>query len=195
MIFRLMTPKEIEYWYKALLPDCFVPDEIKPWADFERLLSEDRYEIWGVFSDDPKKPLPFGFATIWKRPGIPLVLLDYLGVMSSGRNGGTGAWMLQQLKTQGRPLVCEAELPIDGSPEEENSLRRRRIAFYERCGLHPAYEMCTCGFRMQALLMNDTACDLNDLMRWHKLLYDEKRTDVKVPIGPNEIPQPAYWMQ
>ena len=196
MQFRRMTQPEIEYWYAVLLPEGFAPNEIKPWADFARLLAEDRYEIWGLFEDDPADPAqhPIGFACLWKRSGIPLVLLDYLGVTEALRNGGRGAWMLTQLKGQGRPLVCESELPVEGSSETENALRRRRIAFYERNGFRPAYEMATCGLRWQALLINDEPYDINDIMRWHKRLYDEKRTDVQVPIGPDEQPRPPYWM-
>lgn len=197
MQFRRMTPPEIEYWYAVLLPEGFEPNEIKPWADFERLLAEDRYEIWGLFEDGPAGPGndPIGFACLWKRSGIPLVLLDYLGVTEALRNGGWGAWMLSQMKGQGRPLVCESELPVEGSSEAENAIRRRRIAFYERNGFRPAYEMATCGLRWQALLINDEAYRINDIMRWHKQLYDEKRTDVQVPLGPDEQPLPPYWMK
>ncbi len=213
MQLRRMTRPEIEYWYAVLLPEGFEPNEIKPWADFERLLAEDRYEIWGLFEDGPEQNSaasadpeqnsaasadsaqhPIGFACLWKRPGIPLVLLDYLGVTEAVRNGGYGARMLAQLKAQGRPLVCESELPVEGSPEAENAIRRRRIAFYERNGFRPAYEMATCGLRWQALLINDEAYSINDMMRWHKQLYDEKRTDVQVPIGPDETPRPPYWI-
>ncbi len=197
--FRLMDERERSYWYRVLLPEGFAPNEIKPWADVERLLAEDRYEIWGLFPDGKSDPadsgLPAGFACLWKRAGIPLVLLDYLGVTASRRNGGLGARMLTLLKEQGRPLVMESELPVDGSPEEENTIRRRRIAFYERNGFRPAYEMATCGMRWQALLIGDEPFDLQDIMTWHKALYDEKRTDVKVPLGPDETPAPPYWMK
>jgi len=191
-----MNEQQIRCWYRTLLPECFAPNEIKPEADIARLLAEDRYEVWGLFEDGPadSDQIPIGFACIWKRKGIPLVLLDYLGVTAAARNGGYGAWMLEQLKKQGRPMVCESELPVDGDPDEENAIRRRRIAFYERNGFRPAYEMATCGLRWQALLIGDEAQDIKDVMRWHKQLYDEDRTDVKVPLAPGEKPQPPYWL-
>ena len=191
-----MNEQQIRCWYRTLLPECFAPNEIKPEADIARLLAEDRYEVWGLFEDGPadSDQMPIGFACIWKRKGIPLVLLDYLGVTAAARNGGYGAWMLTQLKKQGRPMVCESELPVDGDPDEENAIRRRRIAFYERNGFRPAYEMATCGLRWQALLIGDEAEDIKDIMRWHKELYDETRTDVKVPLAPGEKPQPPYWL-
>ncbi|MBR5642409.1 MAG: N-acetyltransferase [Firmicutes bacterium] len=193
-VFRLMDEKERDYWYAYLLPEGFAPNEIKPRDDVERLLKEDRYEIWGLFPDDPQS-LPAGFACLWKRPGIPLVLLDYLGVTGALRNGGWGARMLGWLKEQGRPLVLESEMPVADASEEENTIRRRRIAFYERNGFVPAYEMATCGMRWQAMLAGGEPYDPAYIMRWHKELYDEKRTDVKVPLGPNEVPELPYWMK
>ena len=196
MVFRAMKNGEIDYWYAHLLPEGFAPNEIKPREDVDRLLAEDRYEIWGLFPDDPEQGcMPAGFACLWKRPGIPLVLLDYLGVTGKLRSGGWGAWMLAKLKEQGRPLVLESELPVADAPEQENAIRRRRIAFYERNGFVPAYEMATCGMRWQAMLTGGELYSLEDLMRWHKLLYDEKRTDVKVPLGPDEVPELPYWMK
>ena len=199
MRFRTMTPQETEYWYAALMPEAFAANEIKPWDDVVRLLAEDRYEIWGLFEELSDAPdagdLPIGFACLWKRAGIPLVLLDYLGVTAARRNAGLGAQMLAFLKDQGRPLVMESELPVEGADEAENAIRRRRIAFYERNGFRPAYEMATCGMRWQALLIGDRPYELTDIMRWHKELYDEKRTDVKVPLGPSEVPELPYWMK
>jgi GNAT superfamily N-acetyltransferase len=193
-VFRLMDEKERDYWYAHLLPEGFQPNEIKPRDDVERLLAEGRYEIWGLFPGDPES-LPTGFACLWKRLGIPLVLLDYLGVTGTLRNGGWGAWMLARLREQGRPLVLESEMIVPGASEEENAIRVRRIAFYERNGFHPAYEMATCGMRWQAMLTKDEGYSLEDIMRWHKELYDEKRTDVKVPLGPDEVPGLPYWMK
>ena len=194
-VFRLMDGKERDYWYAYLLAEGFQPNEIKPRDDVERLLQEDRYEIWGLFDADDPQSLPAGFACFWKRPGIPLVLLDYLGVTGTLRNGGWGAWMLARLREQGRPLVLESEMIVPGASEEENAIRVRRIAFYERNGFHPAYEMATCGMRWQAMLTKDEGYSLEDIMRWHKELYDEKRTDVKVPLGPDEVPELPYWMK
>lgn len=189
--FRTMTEQEIEPWYTQELCTAFIPHECKPLEDILALRAEKRYELWGLFSG---KNL-LGYAALWSSPAFSLVLLDYLGVTASRRNGGLGGEILRRLQQQGRPLVTEAELPVDGACETENVMRRRRIAFYERNGFTPAYVMATCGLRWQALLHDPTGVDMVDIMRQHKELYGDKRTDVKVPIAPDEEPELPYWMK
>ena len=191
MVFRQMTPAEIECWYHTLFSEAFAENERKPLRDILALADEGRYELWGLFDDGDM----LGYATLWKRPGIPLVLLDYLGVSAALRNGGLGAGILARLKAHGFPIVTESELPVPGNTDDENEIRRRRIGFYRRNGFVPAYEMATCGMRWQALLANTEGLDPADIMVWHKTLYGTERTDVKVPLGPDEVPEMPYWMK
>ena len=86
-------------------------------------------------------------------------------------------------------------MPIEGDNEKENHIRIRRIGFYQRNGFVPTYEMATCGMRWQALLANAKGMDLASIMRWHRELYGPERTDVKVPLGPEEAPEMPYWMK
>ncbi len=191
MEFRTMTKQEIERWYVGAFAEAFAENERKPLADIFALISEGRYELWGLFEEAEM----LGYAAIWKRAGIPLRLLDYLGVVKERRNGGLGASMLSLLREQGVPTVTESELPIAGDSEEENAIRLRRIAFYERNGFSPAYEMATCGLRWQALVLSAEEFALAEVMRWHKELYGVEREDVVVPLGKNETPRPPYWMK
>ena len=186
-----MTMREIKYWYQNELSEAFTENERKPLADIIALLQENRYEIWGLFEDSKM----LGYACLWKSPETPLVLLDYLGVNAALRNRGLGAAILSHLKSLEIPLAAEAELPIEGDRPEENQLRLRRIGFYRRNGFASAYEMATCGMRWQAMLINADTIPLSTVMRWHKRLYGEERTDVKVPIASDEIAPPPYWMQ
>lgn len=190
MEFRLMTEKETENWYAGELCDTFAPQECKPLSDIFALIAQDRYELWGLF--DGANLL--GYAALWKAPGIPLVLLDYLGVTKSRRCGGLGGEILRLLRGQGRPIVAEAEEEVPGDGEEANLLRRRRIGFYRRCGFTEAYRMATCGMAWRALLSGAEAYSAEDVMTWHKTLYGPERTDVKVPLLPGEVPKMPYWM-
>lgn len=191
MEFRQITPKEIEYWYAVEFSQTFAENERKPLADILDLAAQGRYQLWGLF--DGERML--GYATLWRRDGIPLVLLDYLGVSAALRNGGLGAGILARLREQGFPIVTESELPVPGDSDAENRIRLRRIGFYRRNGFTPAYEMATCGMRWQALLANTDGLEMTDIMAWHRALYGPERTDVKVPLGPDEVPELPYWMK
>ena len=191
MEFRQMTPREVEYWYAAEFSPAFAENERKPLPDILALAAQGRYELWGLFDGTDM----LGYATLWKRRGIPLVLLDYLGVSARLRNGGLGAGILSRLRAQGFPIVTESELPVAGDSDAENDIRLRRIGFYRRNGFLPAYEMATCGMRWQALLANTDGLEPSDIMAWHKALYGPERTDVKVPLGPDEVPEMPYWMR
>lgn len=186
-VFRKMNREEILLWYKTDFSEAFAENERKPIADILKLVEQSRYEIWGLFDQSGI----IGYATLWKREGVPLTLLDYLGVKAERRNRGIGAQILSILIS----LVTESEMPIEGDNEKENHIRIRRIGFYQRNGFVPTYEMATCGMRWQALLANAKGMDLASIMRWHRELYGPERTDVKVPLGPEEAPEMPYWMK
>ena len=189
-VFRMMSKREIEMWYAADFSEAFAENERKPLPDIFALIEEGRYQIWGLFDGEAA----LGYATLWQREGIPLVLLDYLGVKASLRNGGLGAQILRQLQSKGFLIVTESELPVPDDSEEENSIRLRRIGFYRRNGFTPSYEMATCGMRWQALLYGAKDDSLVQIMEWHRELYGSERTDVKIPLGRDEIPEMPYWM-
>ena len=191
MEFRLMTAAERALWYGSDFSEAFAPNERKPLPDIEKLIAAGRYELWGLFDGFDMA----GYAALWKKEGLPLVLLDYLGVSAGRRNRGLGSEILHRLKDRVPLLVTEAELPRPGDSREENCLRRRRIAFYERNGFTPAYKMATCGLGWQALLSGAASHALSDIMHWHKELYGPEREDVLVPLPPGHVPPLPYWMK
>lgn len=191
MEFRQMTEREIRYWYETELCEAFAPQERKPLPDIFTLMAQNRYELWGLFEEERL----IGYAALWKAEGVPLVLLDYLGVTASRRSGGLGAEILRRLQAQGRPMVAESEEEVPSDGKEENDLRRRRIIFYQRNGFTPAYRMATCGMAWQALLSDADTMKLDEVMTWHRALYGPGRTDVQIPLLPGEVPQMPYWMK
>ena len=199
MIFRKMSEEEIHHWYRCEMQEAFLPNEIKPLEDILSMVEAGTYEIYGLFENgaeaDESHYNLLGYATLWKKPGVPLVLLDYLGVNAEKRNAGIGGKILGFLKERESCLVLESEIPVPGDPEDENDIRRRRIEFYKRNGFTPAYIMATCGLKWQAMLHQVREHAPEDIMRWHKELYGEGRTDVIVPISQDmEAPLP-YWMK
>ncbi len=191
MIFRQMNNQEIEYWYVTEFSDTFAENERKPLKDLFDLIDENRYEIWGLFDEN----IMPGYAALWKAKNVPIILLDYLGVNKKLRNKGIGTDILGYLNGLEIPIVVESELPVKEASDFENSIRSRRIEFYKKNGFVPIYEMATCGMRWQALAVNSSELEIFDIMKWHRALYGNERTDVKIPIGKDEIPELPYWMK
>ena len=195
MELRRLTDRELIPWYEQELTEAFPPNERKPFGDILALMDQGRYEVWGLFEGEAL----LGYATLWMEPGDKsCILLDYLGVTAARRNGGLGSQIVRMLaeRLAGKSLLLiEAERPVEGDDPAENALRRRRLAFYERCGLIPAYDMATCGMRFTTFLPERPA-DLAPVTALHKAIYGPVRTDVKVPLGPDELPPgPPGWMK
>ena len=195
MELRQLTGGELVPWYEQELTQAFPPNERKPLADIRALMDQGRYEVWGLFEGDAL----LGYATLWMEPADKrCILLDYLGVTAARRNGGLGGQIVRMLAEglAGKSLLLiEAEQPVEGDDPAENALRQRRLRFYERCGFVPAYDMATCGMRFTTFLP-ELPADLAPVMAAHRAIYGPARTDVKVPLGPEESPPgPPGWMK
>lgn len=195
MELRRLTDGELAPWYETELTEAFPPNERKPLEDIRALMDQGRYEVWGLFEGE----VLLGYATLWMEPADKsCILLDYLGVTAARRNRGLGSQIVRMLVEQlaGKSLLLiEAERPVEGDDLAENALRQRRLRFYERCGFVPAYDMATCGMRFTTFLP-ELPADLAPVMALHKAIYGPARTDVKVPLGPKEVPPgPPGWMK
>ena len=182
-------------WYEKELCAAFPACECKPLGDIRALAEAGRYEVLGLYDG----PALLGYATLWMEPADKrCILLDYLGVTAARRNGGIGRQIVAMVaeRLAGKSLLLiEAERPVEGDDPAENTLRQRRLAFYERCGFVPAYDMATCGMRFTTFLPHLLE-DLAPVMAAHRAIYGPARTDVKVPLGPGETPPgPPAWMQ
>lgn len=195
MELRLMTDLEIHRWYVTELAEAFPPNERKPLDEIMDLCAAGRYDIQGLFDGS----VLLGYATLWMDPAAPAyILLDYLGVTAARRNGGLGGEILRRVASayEGRSRVLmEAEQPVPGGDEAENGIRRRRIAFYQRSGFSPLYDMATCGMRFLTLMGGEPPADLGPVMAAHRAIYGSERADVRIPLLPGEVPQPPHWMK
>ena len=190
MELKILSNKLLLLWYEKFLKEDFVSDEIKPIENILTLIKKGRYEVYGVFQDDEM----IAYASFWKKENINLVLLDYLGVSKKYRNQGIGSKILVLIKEilGNIPYVVEAEIPT-GSSLEEDKIRKRRIEFYERNGCKKVYLMATCGMKWQTLVNSKNEIDQKELAKLHKELYEEKRTDVKIPVSIDENIEKAFW--
>ncbi|WP_172966779.1 GNAT family N-acetyltransferase [Fusobacterium nucleatum] len=190
MELKILSNELLLLWYEKFLKEDFVSDEIKPIENILTLIKKGRYEVYGVFQDDEM----IAYASFWKKENINLVLLDYLGVSKKYRNQGIGSKILVLIKEMlgNMPYVVEAEIPT-GSSLEEDKIRKRRIEFYERNGCKKVYLMATCGMKWQTLVNSKNEIDQKKLAKLHKELYEEKRTDVKIPVSIDENIEKAFW--
>lgn len=195
MELRQLPEEGLLPWYERELTEAFPPNERKPLADILALIHQGRYQVWGLFQEEKL----LGYATLWMEPtDQSCILLDYLGVAAAQRNGGLGQKLVRMLAERlagSSLLLIEAECPVEGDDPAENTLRQRRQAFYQRCGFVPAYDMATCGMRFTTFLP-DLPEDLAPVIAAHRAIYGPARTDVKVPLGPDEPPPgPPEWMK
>ena len=190
MELKILSNELLLLWYEKFLKEDFVSDEIKPIENILTLIKNGRYEVYGVFQDDEM----IAYASFWKKENINLALLDYLGVLKKYRNQGIGSKILVLIKEMlgNMPYVVEAEIPT-GSSLEEDKIRKRRIEFYERNGCKKLYLMATCGMKWQTLVNSKNEIDQKELAKLHKELYEEKRTDVKIPVSIDENIEKAFW--
>lgn len=196
---RVLTVKEYGFWYKNHLCADFPANEIKPLEDIIDLQASGKYDVIVYEEGD----CIVGYATIWKHKGNSAYLLDYLGVPESLRNKGIGRKILRSLKADvialeqnlNICLILESETPFENDNSEENEIRKRRIGFYERNGWVKMYEMATCGMRFNAMSYEVVPDNLDLIKVEHKKVYEEKRTDVIIPLPKGDIPPLPYWMK
>lgn len=161
--------------YRDHLTPDFPPAERKPLAAMEKLLSAGRYEPWGLYRGEEL----MAYAMMWKDPEGGFELLDYLGVCQGKPRGeGIGTVMVAYLMdhySHVEGILVEAEAEDDGLPEEENALRRRRLAFYRRVGFKDlSYVAEIYGVRYAMFLYGDKSEE--EAMEAHQRLYHYELT-------------------
>ena len=190
MEFRILREDELQGWYDRELCEAFPPRERKPLDVIRELIAAGCYTLWGLFDESG---VLLGYAGLWGQPEGGWVLLDYLGVTAARRNGGIGGQSLALLgKREKGHIIIESERPLPGLDEDENAIRARRIGFYERAGCRGYYDMAACGSRFTAMTAGDEV-DVPAMIAAHRAIYGNSRPDVKVPLGPEEAPPPAFW--
>ena len=129
-----MDRAELRALYPTMRKD-FPPAELKPLSKLEKLMRQGCYHGWFLMEGEARR----GYAMVQVTPGCPYVLLDYLAMFAGRRGGGYGSKTLELLKEKyPAGILAEAEDELPGPHEaEENAVRRRRIAFYQKNGFIP----------------------------------------------------------
>ncbi len=128
MTITTCSPRELAAC-TALYEAAFPPEERRPTAAWQALVKggDTRFEALAIAD---AKGDPAGFITTWTLPSARYV--EHFAIHSGLRGGGLGGRAFASLRekaTTSLPLVLEVEAPVD-------ELTRRRIAFYERHGMH-----------------------------------------------------------
>lgn len=135
MIIKLLTLEEIKQVYQAHMKRDFPPTELRTLKSIQSLHRQGLYECFGYFDEDLDL---VAYAFCAKSIKHSLILLDYYAVISTKRQNGIGSQFLQALKPylKADGILIEVETPEVTVSKEENQIRSRRIAFYERNGAH-----------------------------------------------------------
>lgn len=131
---RIRSPLD---WLRVrrLYRRAFPRYERKPFAIIRRIRRAGKTDVWVL-----RQGRHFaGLATTIN--GDDLILIDYLAVSERARGQGVGSAALHALADSypGCGLFVEIESPFE--PGDDQPLRQRRRAFYERCGFLPACTM------------------------------------------------------
>lgn len=143
----------------------FIKEELRDYADVERLHGNGKYTLYHIEEDGVRK----GFVGIWALHGF--VFLEYLVVYEHFRNGGTGGRVVELIQKTYGNVILEAELPVE-------PMQVRRLGFYKRHGMcvnpqayrQPPYRQGESGCALRLLSYPSLLSDFDDRV---KLIYKE----------------------
>ena len=192
-----MTKEELTDLYEKEMVNDFPRSELKPLKGMLNLMDRDAYDP--ILVIDEGKPV--GYAMLWLPSDKSGALLDYFGVLRGMRNSGIGSRILDLLAERYGQLFGEAEAPSSEIPEE-NDLRRRRIAFYQRNGFRVLdYECALFGVHFNCLYRGGETDD-RVVETMHRGVYAEwfspghMKRFIQLPLKPNEPILPApEWVE
>ena len=130
-----LEEEQIRQLYHCRMAEDFPPDELRPYPLIRSLMNEGIYEAYAAFSEG--KPAAYACFAVLSEENCRTALLDYYAVVPEMRGKGIGTVFLKKLITghvRTDCLLIENESPEAIPDPSEINMRRRRIAFYERCG-------------------------------------------------------------
>ena len=198
MELNLLNKEKLTALYQNEMTADFPRSELKPLSAMLRLMDLGRYDPLLITQDGET----IGYAMLWLPQGREGALLEYFGVLRGKRNAGLGAKILELLAGRYGQLFGEAEAPGEDASPEENALRRRRIAFYERNGFRVLdYQCALFGVRFNCLYRGPEADD-RKVEALHRGVYAgyfspaHMARYIQLPLKPDEAVKPApEWVE
>ena len=187
--------------YQQEMTRDFPPQELKPLKAMLELMAQGRYQALGLYEGEEL----LGYALVWREPGVPFVLLDYLGTLPGVRNRGLGGQLLDLLAhyyREERGIFGEAESD-EGGADADRELRRRRLGFYLRHGFrYGGYDCALFGVHYQTLIRGREDVTPEELLKVHRSFYQNRfpahiyKRFVQLPLAPGEAPNPpGNWTE
>lgn len=126
---------------RAIYEASFPPSLRAPWSDLVDHRADERFVVLVeddavVDGDSATVGTPVGCALIRRLADSGMAFVRYLAVDPTRRDRGLGGQLVEHLREALRTdgigvLLLDVEKPVGAHADED----RRRIAFYERCGL------------------------------------------------------------
>lgn len=148
---------------EALLTASFPTDEYRALEEQRKNVESNPAFHYNILLADNT---PIGLLSFWAFDGY--IYIEHFATQPSLRNKGYGAMSIKQLKKEHPSIVLEVEIPT-------NDTTRRRIAFYQRCGLtlcemdymQPAYRSDSSELPMQLM-----SCGMDIANKFEKVKSD-----------------------
>lgn len=131
---KLLDKAERKNIYKQHMKQDFPKNELRPLHGIEALVNQGVYYTYGIFEKDSL----IAYAYFWEEKEREILLFDYFAVVSNLRNQGYGTKAMKailHLCENKRGVILETENPSKAESDEEIETRKRRISFYQKCGL------------------------------------------------------------
>lgn len=123
--------QEIEDIYNIYMKSDFPPAELKPLEAIQYAVKKEWYKVYMAYDENGIK----GYACI-ADCGNKIGFLDYFAIVKEYRGTGVGTEFFRELGkfTNFDCIILETESVESAKNEEEDFVRKRRIAFYKRSG-------------------------------------------------------------
>lgn len=189
---------ELETAYNTVLREAFPPQELKPLSAIRRMTKQGVYRPLGFFQDGT----PLGY--IFLLTDEPYILIDYLCVPKTRRNGGIGGALIKaalRAFPSDTVFIGEVEAPT-GDPGRD-SMILRRLDFYRRCGaVTLGYDTALFGVHYKTIVWSGAPVDEQEVMHRHADMYRSRLNPklyaaaVHIPlIDGEEVPAFDEWTE
>ena len=203
MELKTLNPDQLRLTYETDLREAFPPAELKPLSAMTEMMARGVYEALALFEEGKASPL--GYVLLWKHADGRFLLIDYLCVPASCRNGGIGAKLLAALFDAYPPetvFIGESEAPTGEAEADEMILRR--LGFYKRNGAATlGYDTALFGVHFKTIAWCRAGLPSEEeILQKHREIYLERFAGskhermIQVPLHPGEKPvERTDWVE